>query len=99
MLQGLMFTLRPYVYKSDVYNNGLRVNWVSDSGANENMILVKLSTVQDLETRVAMLEQQVGTLFDQQATADTALNAVEGTQTSIWNFTQNALQRLTAIGA
>ena len=98
-LHGLMFTLRPHLYKSDVYNNGVRVNWVNNSGANANMILVKLSTFQDLETRVAMLEQQVGTLFDQQATADTALNAVEGTQTTIWNFTQNALQRLTAIGA
>ena len=58
-----------------------------------------MSTVRDLETRVAMLEQQVGTLFDQQAAADTAINTVESTQTSIWNFTQNALQRLTAIGA
>ena len=87
------------MYKSDVYNNGLRVNWVNDSGANENMILVKLSTFQDLETRVAQLEQQVGALFHQQAAADTALNAVETTQTSIWNFTQNAMQRLTAIGA
>ena len=82
-----------------MYNNGVRVNWVNNAGQDENMILVKLSTFQDLETRVAMLEQQVGTLFDQQATADTALNAVEGTQTTIWNFTQNALQRLTAIGA
>ena len=87
------------MYKSDVYNNGLRVNWVNDSGANENMILVKLSTFHDLETRVVQLEQQLGTLFDQQAAADTAINTLEGTQTTIWNFTQNALQRLTAIGA
>ena len=98
-LTGLTFTLRPYLYRSDVFSNGLRVNWVNDAGEAEDMILVKLQTFQDLETRVAQLEQQQGTLFNLQATVETMANTLQSRQDSIWLFTQNALQRLTAIGA
>ena len=46
-----------------------------------------------------MLEQQVGTLFDQQAAVEAATETLQSQTTVINNFAQNALQRLTAIGA
>ena len=62
------------------------------------MIVVKLQTFQDLATRVAQLEQQQGTLFNQSSATDTAVTAAQNQITIVNNFAQAALQRLTAAG-
>ena len=71
---------------------------MDSSNNDQNVILVKLSTFQDLETRVSQLEQQVGTLFNQDAATDTAVTTAQAQIQIINNFAQNALQRLAAAG-
>ena len=97
-LTSLAFTLRNYLYQSEEFTNGLRVAWKDSSNNDRDLILVKLSTFQDLETRVSQLEQQVGTLFNQDAATDTAVTTAQAQIQIINNFAQNALQRLAAAG-
>ena len=85
-----------YLKADTLYSNSLKVKW-RQFNVDQEVTLVKLSSFQDLLTRVTTLEQQIGTLFDQQAAADNARTTIESTQNSIWSFTQNALQRITTL--
>ena len=97
-VDSLAFTLRNYLVRSEEFTNGLRVGWVDSANNDQDMILVRLSTFQDLETRVAQLEQQQGTLFSQSSATDTAVSTAQSQIQTINNFAQAALQRLTAAG-
>ena len=63
-----------------------------------NLLLVKLSTFQDLETRVAQLEQQIGTLFGTAGQNETDLTQVTSQINSIFAFVTNHAARLNAAG-
>ena len=78
--------------KIDLFSNSIRIGWKENG--DQNVLVPLLSTFQALVTRVEMLEQQVATLFDQNVTADSTLQTLTDTQTSIWAFTQLALQRI-----
>ena len=108
-LSGLMFTLsnyattdslanhvttdtEKYFKKVDLFSNSIRIGWKENG--DQNVLVPLLSTFQALVTRVEMLEQQVATLSDQNVTADSTLQTLTNTQTSIWAFTQLALQRI-----
>ena len=86
------------MFRSDVYTNGVRVNYQNAAGQSENMILVNLATHEALAARVATLEAQLATLVTQQSAIDTAVTAVETQSNSIWAFTQNNILRLTNAG-
>jgi hypothetical protein len=108
-LSGLTFTLQNYATndslanhvttdtenyfkKVDLFSNSIRLGWKENG--DQNVLVPLLSTFQALVTRVEMLEQQVATLSDQNVTADSTLQTLTDTQTSIWAFTQLALQRI-----
>ena len=102
-LLGLLFTLQPYLFHTDVYSNGLRVNYVNTQGQNENMILVKLATFEALEnqvtaltTRVTELENLHSNLTIQQQDTSSLLTLFTN---NLNNDIQVAIQRLGAIGA
>ena len=83
-----------YLQAATLYSNALQVKWRQFS-VDQSVILVKLCTFQALLARVETLETQVGTLFDQQAAAQSARTTIESTQNSIFSQLSHALQRLT----
>ena len=95
---GLFIALRNYAVVSEEFSNGLRLAWRDSADNPHDMIVVKLQTFQDLATRVAQLEQQQGTLFNQSSATDTAVTAAQSQISIVNNFAQAALQRLTAAG-
>lgn len=102
-LTGMLFTLKPYLYRTDVYSNGVRVNYVNDQGQDENMILVKLATFEALETQVTNLTSRVTALENlhsnltiQQQDTSSLLTLFT---TNLNNDIQLTIQRLEAIGA
>ena len=73
------------------------MNWL-DNGSEFQALFVKLSTFQALLARVDQLEAQVQNLDTNQSASAQAIDTIENTQDSIWSFTQNALQRIAALG-
>ena len=98
-LAGLMFTLRPFLYKTDEYSNGLRINWKNEQNQDQNMILVRLSTFEALETKVIALEARVEQLETQFLALTSAQSVVEYSTFTITQDITNLVQRLEAIGA
>ena len=97
-MEGLLIALRNYAVVSEEFSNGLRLAWRDSSNNPHNMIVVRLSTFQDLETRVAQLEQQVGTLFGTSGQNETDLTQVTSQISSIFAFVTNHASRLNAAG-
>ena len=84
-----------YIKKADVFSNSIRLAW-KESG-DHNVLVPLLSTFQLLVARVDQLESQILSLETNHAATDQLVNTIDSTQTSIWAFTTNALQRITAL--
>ena len=86
-----------YLRRTQTYSDSIQVKWFQD-GEEQQVILVKLTTFNDLVTRVAQLEQQIGTLFGTAGQNETDLTQVTSQISSIFAFVTNHAARLNAAG-
>ena len=73
------------------------MKWRENNTDNE-VVVVRLSVFQDLETRVTQLEQQIGTLFGTSGQNETDLTQVTAQISSMFAFVTNHASRLNAAG-